>query len=95
MLIDKGFKSGDTVSIKLISGEELISRFESENNDDFVISKPMAITLGGQGLGLVPWIFLGEKETITLKKLHIIAALPSKKEAADQYLQGTTGIALR
>jgi hypothetical protein len=43
---------------------------------------------------MIPFLFLGAKETIVLKQQHIIAMCPSKKEAADQYLQGTTGIAL-
>jgi len=32
---------------------------------------------------------------MTLSKSHIFAAVPSQKDAADQYMQGTTGIALR
>jgi hypothetical protein len=39
-------------------------------------------------------MFLGDKDTMTLNKTHVFAMVPSKKEAADQYLSGTTGIAL-
>lgn len=95
MLIDKGFSSGDIVSIKLISGEEIIARFESETPAEVKVARPLAITFSGQGLGLVPWIFLGEKEIIALQKSHVIAMMPSKKDAGDQYMQGTTGIALK
>ncbi len=94
MLFEKPIASGDVVSIKLISGEELIARFEEETNDTVKVSKPLTVSLGPQGLGMIPFVFLGNKEKITLKQQHIIVMMPSKKEAADQYMQGTTGIAL-
>lgn len=95
MLINKGFSTGDVISLKLINGDELIARFETETNDEVTIVKPLAITIGPQGLGMMPWMFLGERDTLTLKKNHVFAMAISKKEASDQYMQGTTGIALR
>ena len=86
--------SGDVVSLKLVNGDEIIARLESEDERGISITKPLAITAGPQGLGMIPWIFLGSKDTITLKREHVFAMVPSKKEAADQYMQGTTGIAL-
>jgi hypothetical protein len=95
MLLEKPIDSGDIVSIKLINGEELIARFESENAEEIKISKPLLVTLGPQGLGMMPWVFLGNKDVLSVKKNHVFVTIPSKKDAADQYLQGTTGIALR
>jgi hypothetical protein len=94
MLLEKPMASGDVVSLKLINGDEIIARLESDDQNGITITKPLAITAGPQGLGMIPWIFLGSKETITLKREHIFVMIPSKKEAADQYMQGTTGIAL-
>ena len=95
MLIDKGISQGEVISIKLVNGDEIIGRFDFENNDEVKIERPLAITIGPQGLGMMPWMFLGSKDIVTLKKQHVMAMMPSKKEAADQYMQGTTGIALR
>jgi hypothetical protein len=95
MLINKGFSAGDVVSVKLINGDEIIARFGSEDTDSITIEKPLAITVGPQGLGMMPWMFLGDKDNITIKKSHYFTMVPSKKEAADQYMQGTTGIAMR
>lgn len=95
MLINKGFTSGDVISIKLINGDEIIARFENETATELTIAKPLGITIGQQGLGMIPWMFLGEKDTFTLKKDHFFVAVHSKKDAADQYIQGTTGIALK
>jgi hypothetical protein len=94
MLIEKPIAVGDVVSIKFANGEEIIARLEDETHDTVKISKPLAVTLGPQGLGMMPWMFLASKDTFTLKQAHILAMSPSKKDAADQYMQGTTGIAL-
>lgn len=94
MLIEKPIADGDVVSLKLLNGDELIARFESETATEIKISKPLAVTVGPQGLGMMPWIFLGNKETFVLQKSHVFVMIPSKKDAADQYIQGTTGIAL-
>jgi len=95
MLINRGLSSGDVVSLKLLNGDEIIARFESETADEITINRPLALTMGQSGLGMIPWIFLGDKETMTLKRSHVFVIVPSKKDAADQYMQGTTGIALR
>lgn len=94
MLIDKGFSANDVVSLKLINGDELIARFDTETSDSITISKPLAVTLGPQGLGMIPWMFLGDKDKYTLQRSHVFAVVSSKPDAAAQYLQGTTGIAL-
>ena len=95
MLINKGFSTGDVVTMKIVNGDEIIARFDEETTETIKINKPMAVTMGAQGLGMIPWIFLGDADNVTLKKSHIMAMVPGKKDAADQYMQGTTGIALR
>jgi hypothetical protein len=94
MLIDKGISTGDVVSIKLINGDELIARLEADDHNGITIDRPLALTMSNGGLGMIPWVFLGGKNVMTLKREHIFVIVPSKKEAADQYMQGTTGIAL-
>ncbi len=94
MLIDKGCSPGDTVSIKLVNGDEIITRLEEETGDTVKINRPLAITIGPQGLGMIPWMFLAEKDTFTLQKSHLFCMAKAKKDAAAQYIQGTTGIAL-
>jgi len=95
MLINKGFSTGDVVSIKLINGDEIIAKFEKESTDTITVSRPLALTMNGQGLGMIPWVFLGKESDITLSKSNTFFIVESKSEAAKQYLEGTTGIALR
>lgn len=95
MLVNKGYTKGDVVSVKLIGGEEVIARFESEDDKELTINKPMSVVPGPQGLGMMPWMFLANTEQdLKLRQNTIVAIAKPKKEAADQYLQGTTGIAL-
>lgn len=94
MLIEKPIAEGDVVSLKLLNGDEIIARFDGETSTEIKINRPLALTAGAQGLGMIPWVFLAEKETFTLQKAHVFVMVPSKKDAATQYLEGTTGIAL-
>lgn len=95
MLISKGVAVGEVVSIKLISGEEIIARLEEETTDYIKVSRPLTVSLGPQGLGMIPFVFLAQSENIKLNMNHVMVLSLSKKDAADQYVQGTTGIALR
>lgn len=95
MLINKGIAVGETVSIKLISGEEIIARLEEENSDYIKVNRPLLVSLGPGGLGMIPFVFLAQSETIKLRMDHVMVLASAKKEAADQYIQGTTGIALK
>jgi hypothetical protein len=92
--LKKDFSNGDVVSIKLINGDEIIARFESDDVDTITISRPLALTMSGQGLGMIPWVFLGKEDSITLRKKNTFFVVASKGEAAKQYTEGTTGIAL-
>lgn len=94
MLIQKGFSAGDIISIKLSNGDELIARYEADDADSITIDRPKALTMSPSGLGMIPWVFLGDVGKVKLSRNHIFAAVPSQKDAADQYMQGTTGIAL-
>jgi hypothetical protein len=95
MLLSKPIMDGSVVSLKLVNGDEIIARFEGEDEKTIKINRPLALTMGAQGLGMIPWLFLGDTETFTLKREHVFVMVLSKKDASDQYMQGTTGIALR
>ena len=94
LLINKSYTPGDVVSLKLINGDEIIARLEEETTEEIKLTKPLAITIGPQGLGMMPWMFLGDNDTINLKRSHVFTIMVSKKDAAKQYLEGTTGISL-
>lgn len=95
MLIETPYKTGDTVSLKLTGGEEVVGRFDSENADGVTLSKPMMLIMQGQGLGLGPFMFSASHDSkFTLKSSAITCIVKTEKDLAKQYVSSTTGIAL-
>ena len=48
MLIETPYKNGDTVSLKLSSGEEIVARLDEETPTKFVLTKPMVLIMQAQ-----------------------------------------------
>lgn len=95
MLIEKPLKNGDVVSMKLSSGEEIISKLEDETAEFYKVSKPLMVAATPQGLGLAPYMFTIEQDAmIKIFKINLICASPTEKDMASQYIQNTTGIKL-
>lgn len=95
MIITKGYQVNEIISIKLTSGEEMIARYMDENDAAFVITKPINLVPTPQGsLGMVPALFSAELNTarINLQKSAVALHALTRKEVADEYIKGTTGI---
>lgn len=96
MLITKGISVGEVVTIKLNSGEEIVGKLSDENDTHYVISKPMVLSMTPQGIGMMPYLITVEPDKdVPIKKAAVGVILESAREFANQYVQGTTGIALR
>lgn len=95
MLIDKGVSIGEVITLKLTSGEELVSRLVEETDQYYKLSRPSVIGMSPKGPALMPYLFTVDPEKeIKLSKSAVAVAVASDKQFADQYIQGTTGIAL-
>ena len=95
MLIEAQYKVGDVISIKLSSGEEMIARFEDENEEVVTIAKPYILIAAQNGMALAPYMFTVAPETkIKLKINNVICIVKSAKDAADMYIKQSTGIAI-
>lgn len=95
MIISKGYAANDIISFKLTSGEEMVARYVEENDQAFVVSKPINLVPTPQGsLGMVPALFSAELNAskITLHKSAVALHAPSRKEVSDEYIRGTSGI---
>lgn len=96
MLIDKGITAGEVISMKLTSGEELVAKLVEETDRGFKVSKPLVLSIGQQGVGMIPFMFtLSPEKEVVINRSSVIAAQVTDIKFADQYTQGTTGIALR
>ncbi len=95
MLIDKGLSTGEVITLKLTSGEELVARLVEDAISFYKISKPFVIGHTPKGPGLMPYLFtVSPDKDIKLLKTAVTVAEVTDKEFADQYLQSTTGISM-
>ena len=95
MLISKGASIGEIVTIRTNAGEEIVGRFDSEDEKFITLSKPRALVPTQKGVDLVPFMFTISSDTVMFAKHAVMTApLATEKDAADLYIQRTTGISL-
>jgi hypothetical protein len=95
MLIDRGVAAGEVVTLKLMSGEELIGKYSEETAKGHKLNKPMVLSMGPQGIGMIPFAMTVDMEKeITINHSAVVAIESTEKQFADAYIQNTTGIRL-
>jgi hypothetical protein len=95
MLIDRGVVAGEVVTLKLMSGEEAIAKYVEETAKGHKLSKPMVLSMGPQGIGMIPFAMTVDMEKdITVNASAVISIEATEKQFADAYIQNTTGIRL-
>lgn len=99
MLLQKPIQPNDVVTLKLITGEELIARLVEQNNGKTVISKPMIVNLGQDrtgniGIQMLPYFLLtGNPDAkLTIDEKNIIVMTISNDQAKNSYTQSSSGI---
>jgi hypothetical protein len=96
MLIDKGVCEGEVITLKLTSGEEIVAKLVEDGAAYYKLSRPMVIGMGQQGPGLMPYLFtVSPDKDIKISKVTVTVAEATDKSFADQFIQSTTGIAMR
>jgi hypothetical protein len=95
MLIDRGVTEGEVVTLKLLSGEEVVAKYIEETSKGYKVNKPMALSMSPQGIGMIPFAMTVDMEKdITINASAVIAIESTDKQFADAYIQNTTGIKL-
>ena len=95
MLFEINYKKGDIISIKLVTGEEVVAKFEEETDTDITVNKPMSLQVGPQGVGISQFMLTMDMDSkVTISKQNCLVIVPTRKEMSDQYIQGTTGLAM-
>lgn len=95
MIIDKGISPGEVVTMKLSTGEEIIGKMIEENAHGIKISKPMVLSAGPQGIGMIPFMLtVSPDKDIVINYSSIVSKGVTDKQFADAYIQNTTGIKL-
>lgn len=93
MLVQK-YNSGDIISIKLISGEEIITKLVNDDLVTVTISKPVSLITNNQTgqVALLPLIFSGDDVELDIQKNHILAMIKTKAVHAKEYVKITSAI---
>ena len=93
--------ANDVKILKLITGEEVITRVtEEENNYSLItLEKPMTLQMippttstGQVGFALVPWMKAAKNKKVTISTEHIIAEDEASEQTEKNYLQLVTGL---
>jgi hypothetical protein len=94
MLLEKTkFKEGDIISLKLISGEEIIGKYISEDIADIVIKNPVMLAMTQKGPAMTPMMITVElDQEFNIAKSAVILRGNTVKDVADQFTFQTTGI---
>ena len=96
MLIDRGVTIGEVVTLKLTSGEELVAKLVDDGPMYYKLSHPQVIGMTPKGPGLMPYLFtVSPDKEIKLAKATVVVIEATDKLFADQFIQTTTGIAMR
>jgi hypothetical protein len=94
MLLEKSkFDAGDIVSLKIITGDELIGKYVKEDMTSFTIARPVMLAMTKNGPAMAPVMMTVTPETdYTINKAAVMLSGTTVKEIAEQYLFQTTGI---
>lgn len=78
-------------SIKLISGEELISRMKQEGGVTELI-KPRTVGMGPQGFAMMPWMMSAPDSNVIIADTVIMGATETSDMVSKQYIKQVTGL---
>jgi hypothetical protein len=78
-------------TIKLMSGEEIISRVKQEGGVTELL-KPRTVGMGPQGFAMMPWMMSAPDNNVVISDTVIVGATETSKNVATQYLKQVTGL---
>ena len=82
-------------TLKLSSGEELITKVVANNGDHLEVAAPVSVAPGPQGMSLVPSMFTADPdETVRINTSSITVWGKTEEGVKNKYIEATTGIKL-
>ena len=64
MLINKGISPGEVVTIKVVTGEEIVAKYVEETSTGHKVSRPMVLSMTQKGLGMMPMLFTVDPDSV-------------------------------
>lgn len=89
------YTEGDIVTFKLVNGDEAIAKIITENDVEYIISRPCMLVPAPQGIGLMQALLsVNAETTFALQKSHVLLHGPTNNNLSNHYIEVTTGIKL-
>lgn len=86
-------EAGNTYTMRMGYGEEIVAKIVSIGTDTYTLSKPVAVVPGQQGIQLMNSLFTADPEAeVTVNKSSVAMIAPVREDVGDSYLEATTGI---
>lgn len=87
------YKEGDVVTLKLSSGEELVTKLVKENKDTLTVQMPLTLVATEQGMSLAPYLFTITPDTkLDIRLNNVITVVKSAEDTAKGYTSQTSGL---
>ena len=96
MLIQKKVTAGSIITVKLMTGDELVTKLvaSDDGKSTITISKPIAVGMAQDGsVAFMPFILGAPAEIeMTFEMSKVLTYFEARKEIKDAYIQNTSGI---
>jgi hypothetical protein len=92
MIIEKTFKKGDVVSIKLVTGEEIIGQFSEAVDGDIKLLKPTHFVPHNDQIHFPAYLMSSAETRFTFPKEKIMVIAETQTDIAKLYTKQTTSI---
>ena len=93
MLVEKKKPLPEIISVKLITGEEIIAKYVDLREGTLFISLPLSMVMAENPenptqtrVMFTPWMVSAGVDDIEIREQHILTMTQSRKDAAEQYL---------
>jgi len=102
MLLEKTWKVDDICTVKMVSGEEIITKIVAADDASIAMSKPLSAQLsmdpqsGRMGMQLLPGFVLTVNVDAKIKvgMSNVMFIAPTEEGVKKSYLSQTTGLAI-
>lgn len=93
MLLKTPLKENDTVSMKLLSGEELIATFKQDTGKTVRVTKPVQLVQGpDQNMQFAPYMFTTADEEFDINSDLIVTMAHTSPGLSKQFTEATSNI---
>lgn len=91
MLVQTQHKAGDIITIKTVTGQEIIARYEGDDGSSVLVNKPLVTMLTKEGMVMAPFLYtINMDSTVKLNNQQLLCVVKSATEVAEDYRQRTT-----